>query len=68
MTKERILSLENLSFEWVRREPNTTHTGGVPLKLTFSERVAEVHVSPKFFEILRIVLKYIHIIMTMGMY
>jgi hypothetical protein len=27
---------------------------GVPLKLTFSERVAEVRVSPKFFRILGI--------------
>jgi hypothetical protein len=42
--------------------------GGPPLKLTFSERVAEVRVSPKFFKILRILLKYYHIIMTMGMY
>jgi hypothetical protein len=43
-------------------------SGGVPLKLTFSERVVEVRVSPKFFKILRILLKYYHVIMTMGMY
>jgi hypothetical protein len=31
--------------------------GGVPIKLIFSERVAEVRVSPKFFKILRIEMK-----------
>jgi hypothetical protein len=31
--------------------------GGFPPELTFSERVAEVRVSPKFFEILRIEMK-----------
>jgi hypothetical protein len=37
--------------------------GGFPLELSFSEPVR-----PKFFKILRILLKYYHIIMTMGMY
>jgi hypothetical protein len=32
------------------------------------ERAAEVRDSPKFFKILRILLKYYHIMMTMGMY
>jgi hypothetical protein len=40
--------------------------GQFPLIATFSERVAEVRNSPKFFKILRILLKYYHIIMTMG--
>jgi hypothetical protein len=42
--------------------------GEVSLIPTFFERVAEVRDSPKFFKILRILLKYYHIIMTMGMY
>jgi hypothetical protein len=42
--------------------------GGVSLIVTFFERVAEVPDSPKYFKILRILLKYYHIIMTMGMY
>jgi hypothetical protein len=42
--------------------------GQFPLIVTFSERVAEVRDSPKFYKILRILLKYYHIIMTMGMY
>jgi hypothetical protein len=40
--------------------------GGFRVKLSFFECVAEVRDSPKFFKISRILLKYYHIIMTMG--
>jgi hypothetical protein len=45
-----------------------TTIGWFRVKLTFSEHVAEVRDSPKFFKILRIELKNYHIMMTMGMY
>jgi hypothetical protein len=59
---------------WKNVQGTHRHIGEVPLKPVFLnmrvsfERAAEVRDSPKFFKILRILIKYYHIIMTMGMY